>query len=1651
MGANAGNDSLQAQATATGVGTLTSNLSAITWTYFPTPPPVGSLTLNYILSVVNSESFSSFARDASGNPLENVNVGFYVTGVDNFQSSVNTNDIGEAHYAYYHTQSGNYNIIAVDSFGRNVIVTPAYTGYWQVPSGTPVASGGTIGISITASQYDTLGTPLQLNSTVTDSAGLTTTETWAEVSGPGTVTFADPTNPVTTATFSQAGTYVLELFATDSVNSGWEQISVTVITPSIASVTQGWIGSPLYGSQVSGLVPITLASGVTLQSGALTYYPASNPNSVTTLNANTNGTGQIGTLDTTTLPNGSYWISLQATDTNGDQQYALVLVTVAGNYKPGRVTATVTDLVVPATGLAINIQRTYDSLNAGASGDFGYGWNLGINVNLVVDNAGNVTFTLGGQRKTFSLTPTMPACTIVGCLFPYYFVAYTPEPGLYGTLKDGGQACTLDIVVPDGSLWYCQDGSQYTPSSYIYTDPNGTAYTIGAGGQLQSIQDRSGNGLTITAKGITSTTGLNVPFVRDSSNRITQITDPQGNIYSYGYDANGNLATVTYPATSQSTICSNTSAPNTSTYAYDANHYYLSGTDGRCNPLPVTAYYDSTTDGGNSSLDGRLMSVTDSSNNTTSYAYILSTTSTINGVDVPNTGVTTITYPDTGTATMIYDSYGMLLSSTDPLNHTTINAYDANHNLISTTDPLGHTTTSTYDANGNKTSTTYPSTGVGHNTASTTAYNQYSEPTQTTDELGNVRTFNYDANYNPQSVTDSIGTLASFIFNANQTLAAGAIGFDITSLPAMASQFTYDAAGNMTSRTDALGRTTSYDYDALGHKTEMVAPTPTSPTGSAASTTTYAYDALGNLTQTAAPLARTTNSTYDANGNKLTDTDARGNTTSYVYDALNRLVETDYPNGAKSTKTYDFRNNVIQATDQAGNVTLNGYDLAGRLVSVTRAYGTANASTTSYAYDAAGRKVSETDALGHSTTYTYDNDGRLTALSGVQGNFQYAYDDAGNRISQTDARGNTTQFQYDARKRLTRTLNPDGTSITKSYDGPGNLASVTDQADAVIQYSYDAANQLKTVTQLNHPDSSHNTNTYGYDPLGNLTGLTDENLHTTQNWFDPLNQLVQKTLPDQTLTETRSYDAAGNLLSLTHFNGVTTTYTYDALNRLLTQVTPGEPTISFTHTPTGKYLTSTAGDGTVYYSYNALDQLTTKATPEGTLSYTYYASGNVESIASSNANGVSVTLTWDELNRLSTVIDNRLPSGANTAVYTYDPAGNVATATYPNGFQTTFSYDQLSRLTGVSTPVSSYTYQLSPTGNRTSASESTGRSISWSYDGIYRLTNESISSDPGGDNGSVSYAMDAVGNRLSQNSTLPGINSGTWGYNSDDEISSETYDANGNVLAAGGITYTYDSQNHMTSEIGNGKVITMVYDAFGNRVSKTVNGVTTKYLVEDDVNPTGLPQVLEETVNGAVQRSYTYGLQRISESQMLNGTWTMSFYVYDGAGSVRALTDSTGKVTDEYEYDAYGNSFTKVGNTPNNYLYRGEQYDSDLSLYYLRARYYNPNTGRFLSRDPLDGKAKDPASLHKYLYASGDPVNAIDPTGRGDFMEYQMLTWRRETIAAKQFTILGAKVAACYIAIAGTIYAILEHSEGGAALGGLGIAFDCFILPHFGG
>jgi len=184
----------------------------------------------------------------------------------------------------------------------------------------------------------------------------------------------------------------------------------------------------------------------------------------------------------------------------------------------------------------------------------------------------------------------------------------------------------------------------------------------------------------------------------------------------------------------------------------------------------------------------------------------------------------------------------------------------------------------------------------------------------------------------------------------------------------------------------------------------------------------------------------------------------------------------------------------------------------------------------------------------------------------------------------------------------------------------------------------------------------------------------------------------------------------------------------------------------------------------------------------------------------------------------------------------------------------------------------------------------------------------------------------------------------------------------GNTVLSTGISDVYDFENHLVQHGG----VAVVYDGDGNRVSETVGGVTTNYLV-DTQNPTGYAQVVDELVSGTVTRTYAYGLERVSENQIISSAWTPSFYGYDGHGSVRQLTNSAGAVSDTYDYDAFGNLINSTGSTPNNYLFAGEQFDPALGLYYNRARYLNTTTDRFWSMDTFEGNSRDPLSLHKYL------------------------------------------------------------------------------------
>src|SRR6202790_4431369 len=202
-----------------------------------------------------------------------------------------------------------------------------------------------------------------------------------------------------------------------------------------------------------------------------------------------------------------------------------------------------------------------------------------------------------------------------------------------------------------------------------------------------------------------------------------------------------------------------------------------------------------------------------------------------------------------------------------------------------------------------------------------------------------------------------------------------------------------------------------------------------------------------------------------------------------------------------------------------------------------------------------------------------------------------------------------------------------------------------------------------------------------------------------------------------------------------------------------------------------------------------------------------------------------------------------------------------------------------------------------------------------------------------------------------------GYPGGLSNYNANDELATDTYDAEGNTTVSNGNGYVYDFENHLIQANG----ITYTYDGDGNRIFKTVAGVTTSYWV-DDQNPTGYAQVLtEQAQHQTYAAQYVYGLEQIVRWRRFydpynNFVREHVYYEHDGHDNVRALTDGSGNVTDTYDYDAFGTLIHSTGTTPNNYLFAGEQFDPDLNLYYNRARYLNTSAGRFWSMDTAEPK-----------------------------------------------------------------------------------------------
>jgi RHS repeat-associated protein len=1425
-------------------------------------------------------------------------------------------------------------------------------------------------ITVAPSFTVTLPNRLTVNYTVTDAAvqtyGGPLTVSWSAIVSPGTVGFQNQTPTSVTVGFSQAGTYVIRLSATDSqINNlslinNFQNIIVTVTGSAVPPPTVS-IATPTDGSEITTAVNVTgsVASSA-LSNWVLEYEPpgdASFHTLATGTTAVTNGT--LGAFDPTLLINGIAYLRLTATDAYGQSTIAgPISLILTRNQKIGNFTVSFNDLSVPVAGLPIQIVRTYDSRRRFTSGaDFSYGWTLDINAAKLAETVplGNqwTETSTGGALPNYAIQQTvahnvsvsMPDGTtyqFTPMLSPHQrslvpiqdeqvTVTFVPAgatpPNVSLSIMGTNQPFVEGSVPGPVTLTDADLITVFDPDQYILTLPDGRTLQISMQFGLQKMTDLNGNTLTVTSAGITHSSGKSVIFTRNAANLITQITDPAGNSLYYTYNAlTGDLTGVTDRAS------------QTTTFTYDTNHGLLTILDPR-GVQPIKNVYDPTT--------GRLIQHIDAYGKVITYANNIGTSQEVVTDRLGNVTVNN------------YDADGNIVQVTDALSGVTTRTYDKNDNLKTETNALGKTTSYTYDSNNNRTSETNPL-----NKTTSYTYNARNQVLTISDPLNHVTINTYDpATGNLLSTMDPSGFTTSYSYNSS------GLRNSMTDPLGKVTQYQYDVSGNLTQQKDPLGNLITYTYDNNGNKTSETR-TRTGPSGIETLLTSYQYDKNNNLIKTTYPDNSTTQIQYNAIGKQSITTDQLGHQTSYSYDLMGRLTQTTYPDATTESSTYDAEGDRVTSTDRANRMTTYIYDHLKRLTQTIYPDNTSTMST----YDKIGEVIAVQDADGNQTQYGYDNAGRRTSVTDALTRVTtFAYDDAGDQISMTDANGNQTQYAYDKNNRRTQTIYPDTTTDIVAYDALGRTVSKTDQAGKTTQFQYDAMGRLTQVT-----DALLQNTSYTYDEVGERISQTDANHHITTFAYDKLGRRSGRTLP-LGMSETLVYDAAGNLKTKTDFNGKTTTYNYDVVNRLLNKmpdVTTGEPTVNFTYTFTGQRLSMSDASGLTNYTYDKRDRLTNKATPEGTLGYSYDFAGNLLTIQSSNTGGASVTYGYDALNRLSKVTDNRL--GSIVTTYSYDKVGNLSGYLYPNGVQTGFTYDTLNRLKNIqiakgASTLASYAYTLGLAGNRAGVTELGGRSVSYTYDSLYRLTGETISG--GAVNGSIGYVYDFVGNRQSRSSTVAPILAASYSYDQNDRLITDTYDANGNTTASGGNTYAYDFENHLKNE--NSGAVTIVYDGDGNRVSKTVGGITTKYLV-DDRNPTGYAQVLEEISSASVQRVYTYGLNRISQSQA-SGT---SFYGYDGHGNVRLLTDSTGAVTDRYDYDAFGNIITQTGSTPNVFFYSGEQNDPNLGFYYLRARYYKQDAGRFTAPDPMSGNVDEPKSLHRYLYTASDPVNKRDPSGK---------------------------------------------------------------------
>ncbi|MGW3172997.1 LamG-like jellyroll fold domain-containing protein [Streptomyces sp. NPDC001153] len=698
-------------------------------------------------------------------------------------------------------------------------------------------------------------------------------------------------------------------------------------------------------------------------------------------------------------------------------------------------------------------------------------------------------------------------------------------------------------------------------------DPDGniTTYTYDADGERVAT-----SGAAYTPPGSTTSITPTVTAQYNAAGNITAATDGNGNSSSYTYDQFGNLAQAVQPAVSGS-------APTTHT-TYDADGEKLSITD------PTGAVTTSTYDDlGRTVTVSQVVRQPTTTTDTTTYGY--------DAAGNPNS----TTLPGGQISTAAYDAAGNRITATDPLGNSTHYTYDLDNRLTQTTLPDGTAITRTYDLAGRQTGT------AKLNASGTT--------------LASTST-SYDPAGNPTAVTDANGHTSSYTYDATNVLTQQTE--PVTATSSITTSFGYDAAGKHTRYTDGNGNATITTYNTLGLAESTIEPSTPSFPNVADRTTTIAYDADGHPVTVTRPGGVTETSTYNADG-QLTSQSGSGaeattTTRTFSYDAAGRVTSASAPNGT-NTYTYNDRGEITAASGPSGTASY-AYNSNGQLTSRTD-----KAGTSAFTYDNAGNLATAADPLtGTTLTYTRNTLGQVTGISYGSG-----------AASQS--------LTYDAQHRLTgQTLTAPGgateAATSYGYDTAGNITSQATTGTAAAAsntYTYDQANRL---TSWNNGTTS---TSYGYDNAGNRTSTASGSTTATAT-YNARNQLTSTTAGSATTNY--SYTARGTLATVTGTS--TETLTYDAFDQLVT-----DGTTNYTHDAFGRL--ATAGSAT--FTYNGTDNTIVS---DGTDTYSR-GLGN-QLIGISNSAGASLAYTDQHGDLSATFTATGTALAGSTA---YAPYGQV--------------------------------------------------------------------------------------------------------------------------------------------------------------------------------------------------------------------------------------------------------------------------------------------------------------------------------------------------------------------------------------------------------